>query len=287
MESEINLNSIGDKNVDVVITKYKLAAAFLWTLLHAQGCRLPASECPIKGCADTKRLLVHVMSCTACPGHACPMSYSGCHQARKLIGHYRECRKKQRSQRNRGRKSQCLLCTLLGRHKPVKIVQNKTPHTKDQCTECDIKGSELIDNNVALCKDMESMPPPPPRPRIASVGSIHQVSPISLCTLSLSENSNNKQQDNLNSLTCRARSVSLDGRKINVKSSKLKMDPTDESRLVNQSGRSEEIKSCELTAVNPALLHKGRRRSMSCSNMSSSNRCETILEETQPDGNHL
>jgi len=36
MEGEISLNSFDDKNVDVVIKKYKLAAAFLWTLLHAQ-----------------------------------------------------------------------------------------------------------------------------------------------------------------------------------------------------------------------------------------------------------
>lgn len=35
-ESEMKHNSSDDKNVDVVVTKYKRAAAFLWTVIHAQ-----------------------------------------------------------------------------------------------------------------------------------------------------------------------------------------------------------------------------------------------------------
>jgi len=226
------------------------------------------------------------MSCTACPGDACPMSCNGCHQARKLIGHYRECRKKQRSHRYKGQKSHCLLCTLVGRHKPDKILQDKICITATQPTKSIVRAKECIDSNATMHNDIESMPPPPPRPRIASVGSIHNVNRISLRTLSLSENLNNRQDGSVSSLLCRARSVSLDDRKA-AKSSKFEIDPTAESHLADPSRQSLEIQSCELTAITPKLRNQGRRRSMSCNNMLLDNRCETILEETQLNGNNM
>jgi len=293
----INHNSSDDKNVDVVVTKYKRAAAFLWTVLHAQGCELPADECYVQGCSDAKRLLVHIQSCTACAGHTCPISYVGCHQARKLIGHYRECRKKQHAQRKRGSKSQCLLCTLLGRHKPIKTRRDGICQASFERAESNIIGKEGVRTVVeprgctvvpvsplALTRtpSAQIMPPPPPRPRTASLGSfkLSQNSPMSMCSLTLSESVEKNFCENINSAICRARSGSLDNRSVDTKSSTFEIDPTVEAHLAHPMRRDENIISCESPATYLPTQHRFRQRSLSCTNMSSGGGCDTVLEES-------
>jgi len=292
MESGINLNNFDDRNVDIVVAKYKRAAAFLWTVLHAQGCQLSGLKCHIQGCSDTKRLLVHILSCPAYPGHACPVLYDGCHQARKLIGHYRECRKRQHAQRNKEQKSQCLLCTLLGRHKPMRIARDKVyqlnletkPDVRSNLDPSD--GATLPVSSLTITRSLsEIMPPPPPRPRTDSLGSIHfpRCTRMSLCPLNLSGNDEHKYCENNNSSICRSRSGSLDDSKVRTKSSSINIDPTIELHLAHPSIRNEEGRSYGSSECDLPIRHGRRRRSMSCSNMSSSNRCDTILEETPPD----
>jgi len=314
-ESEMKHNSSDDKNVDVVVTKYKRAAAFLWTVIHAQGCQLPVPECHVQGCSDTKRLLVHIQSCTASAGHACPISYGGCQQARKLIGHYKDCRKTQLAQRKRVKKSQCLLCTLLGRHKPIKtrrdgIYQTSSEHTEPNPKDREglnavvkARGSTVVPvSPMALTRgpstrstvvpvspmvltrspSAQFMPPPPPRPRTASLGSIplSHSSPMSMCSLTLSDNGEEKFGENINSAICRARSGSLDNKKVEATSSNFDNDPTVEAHLTHPTGRNENIMSCDSPKSYLPAQHRFRQRSFSCSNMSSSGCCDTVLEES-------
>jgi len=297
-ESEIKHNSPDDKNVDVVVTKYKRAAAFLWTVIHAQGCLLPVPECHVQGCSDTKRLLVHIQSCTASAGHTCPISYAGCQQARKLIGHYKDCRKKQLTQRKRVRKSQCLLCTLLGRHnKTIKTRRDGIYQTSSEHTESNLKdreglnavvkprGSSVVPvSPMALTRSASAqiMPPPPPRPRTASLGSIQfsHSSPMSMCSLTLSDSGEENFGENINSAICRARSGSLDNKKVEAKSTIFEIDPTVEAHLTHPTGRDENIMSCDSPTSYLSTQHRFRQRSLSCSNMSSGGCCDTVLEES-------
>lgn len=296
MESGINLNNFDDNNVDIVVAKYKRAAAFLWTVLHAQGCRLSPLKCHIQGCSDTKRLLVHILSCTAYPGHTCPVGYDGCHQARRLIGHYRECRKIQHAQRSKEQKSQCLLCTLLGRHKPMRIARDKicqvTPETERGVNSIvDPSDSAAAPvSPLTLTRSLsEIMPPPPPRPRTGTLGCIHfpRCTRMAICPLTLSGNDEHKYCESINSSTCRTRSGSLDDSKVSAKSSSINIDPTVELNLAHPPRRDQEVRSYGTHESDLSIRHRGRRRSMSCSNMSSSDRCDTILEETQPDNMDL
>jgi len=302
-QTNINHNSSDNKNVDVVVTKYKRAAAFLWTVLHAQGCQLPTSECPFQGCSDTKRLVVHIQSCAACPGQNCPVAYDGCHQARKLIGHYRECRKRQRTQRKKERTSHCLLCTLLGRHKPIRIRRDRSYEKNSEGKDSNLIVTEGVSHVVNPCgssgvpvspltltRSLSAtiMPPPPPRPRTASLGSIQfsHSSPMSMCALSLSDSGEEIFSEKNNSTNCRARSGSLDNRKVNAKPSNFAIDPTVEAHLTYPTMRNETIRSCESPTSNLPIQDRCRRRSLSCSNMSSGGDCDTILEESSSDDMH-
>lgn len=293
MESEINPNNSKDENVDVVVGKYKRAAGFLWTILHAQSCKLPAGKCSIQGCSDIKRLLAHVLSCAACHSDVCPTGYEGCHQARKLIGHHHECKKQKRVQRNKEQKSHCLLCTLLSRHKPIRITFDRTGSSASPLNngsminrrkETELLVSPLIANRMSPSL---SMPPPPPRPRATSQCSSNfsQRSPMSTCLLTRPKHDENDKRDSAtppSRKVARIRSGSLDGRKVHANSNRYKIDPTVESRLKLPSGRNGELRpNKSLTCDN--MMNSCRRRSMSCSNMPSSSHCDTIFEDVTTD----
>jgi len=110
------------EDVGAVVAKAKKAAASLWMIIHAQGCRLGPDRCPHRGCAETKRLLLHIKTCPAGPGFSCPVR--GCDSARKLLAHYRRCRDIRARQaagrclKPPGQQQQhvCLVCSLMARH---------------------------------------------------------------------------------------------------------------------------------------------------------------------------
>lgn len=172
-----------NRDVNLVVNKAKRAAASLWMVLHAQTCRLSGNNCRHQGCIETKRLLLHVKTCTASSDYDCPQKYHGCLQAKKLLAHYRRCREMRlrQSRQNlekRGVRYQqhpCLVCTLVARHARNVIEGGKAPvpsiptapktvlrgvmTTRTACQECVDSGNE-IDKKSKLS---QLMPPPPPR----------------------------------------------------------------------------------------------------------------------------
>lgn len=90
-----------------------------------KNCRL--SNCPHRGCTDTKPLLLHVKICTAGPNFPCPTNYKGCNEARKLMAHYCKCKDVRSRQQQAiglvGRQllraadqGSCLVCSLMARY---------------------------------------------------------------------------------------------------------------------------------------------------------------------------
>jgi len=108
-------------SVETVVVKAKRAASTLWTLLHAQNCVL-ADVCSHQGCREAKLLNLHLKTCPAGEGFPCPVGHRGCDQARKLLGHYRRCRKTRArqagqlpSRRDPNQQHTCLVCSLVAR----------------------------------------------------------------------------------------------------------------------------------------------------------------------------
>ena len=61
-------------------------------VLNTQSCRLGPDRCPQRGCSDTKRLLLHIKTCSVAPGGGYGCTVKGCDSARKLLNHYKRCR---------------------------------------------------------------------------------------------------------------------------------------------------------------------------------------------------
>jgi len=112
-----------------VILKSKRAANSLALLLHAKSCRSGPHKCQVRGCTETKLLLLHMKTCNVKPGVVC--SRSGCRSARKLLAHYREC-KESRIRSTPDRPHRCLLCSLVARQ--VKDELNKASLLKAKLT---------------------------------------------------------------------------------------------------------------------------------------------------------
>ena len=142
-----------------------------------QGCRLGPDRCPHRGCAETKRVLLHVKTCAAGLNVCCPENYRGCEQAKKLLAHYRRC--KDLRARSRNLKQQpyvCLVCSLMARHARsllegnlqkssmskterwrARIIDAKQPSEHRDQLGIKIKTAKKVDGENSL------MPPPPPR----------------------------------------------------------------------------------------------------------------------------
>jgi hypothetical protein len=57
-----------------------------------QNCVVSADDCPHAGCREAKLLHLHLKTCSAGSGFACPAQYHGCAEARQLLAHYKRCR---------------------------------------------------------------------------------------------------------------------------------------------------------------------------------------------------
>lgn len=158
-------------------------------VLLLKNCRL--TNCPHRGCTDTKSLLLHVKTCSAGPNFPCPMHYKGCNEARKLMAHYRKCkdvRSRQQATGLVGRQllrpadqGSCLVCSLMARY--AKSMMEKTAtnnnntntsQSKNDMFHSSSDGKVDTDENGLLpfsthhryprrTTSMTLMPPPPPR----------------------------------------------------------------------------------------------------------------------------
>jgi len=122
-----------------VINKSKRAANSLALLLHAKSCRSGPHKCQVRGCTETKLLLLHMKTCNVKPGAVC--SRSGCRSARKLLAHYREC-KESRIRSTSDRPHRCLLCSLVARQ--VKEELNKASLLKAKLSATAKKTHEML-----------------------------------------------------------------------------------------------------------------------------------------------
>jgi hypothetical protein len=96
-------------------------------------------------------MYLHMKTCTADPGVACPTSQKGCNDARKLITHYRRCREiraRQAGQHPKHKVQQhlCLVCSLVARHAKGVLDRNQSvnprkPNSKHVITPYNL-GSE-------------------------------------------------------------------------------------------------------------------------------------------------
>jgi len=243
------IEQFSDANVDAVITKYKRAASFLWTILHAQACRKREDQCPIQKCSETKRLLAHMQSCKAAGSsdRPCPTGYEGCHQARKLLDHWRQCRQVRSKQQHRvngvmtnsnvsrHRQSHCLLCTLLSRHKPVLSVNMNSQQNRIIINNNDNNNKLFRPINLSRSLNTQSMPPPPPRPATAT-GSSVSWNDENICIRNKSQFPTRRRSNTQTILRRRSRAVSFDERKTCISSGNSRNDPTIELQLrANQS----------------------------------------------------
>ena len=108
----------------------------------AQTCR--EDDCTVKGCAETKRLLVHVRSCPASSGGGCgpcPSAVKGCSETRKLLAHYRKCKDaRTRSvgsgagrRGGQGAAENCLVCTLMARYAKNQLDRMQSSSSTGTC----------------------------------------------------------------------------------------------------------------------------------------------------------
>lgn len=182
-------------------------------IAQRQNCRLTEDKCPHRGCADTKRLLIHVKTCPAGPGVPCPTRCKGCNETRKLLAHYRRCKDMRAKKRRSGSQSQqpdqsCLVCSLMARYaKGMLDRTNKRSSSPKNTTTAvamslssSFDGRFKLDRGSAKCDKIQArvksslspiknrtpsmtlMPPPPPRSR----SSRHNGSIPSLSTIEIS-----------------------------------------------------------------------------------------------------
>ena len=244
-------------------------------------------------------------SCNAGSNSACPHGYNGCHQARKLLSHYRKCRESRARQRRQIRLRQqqvqepqfCLLCTLLSRHdrsvseRVTRSRQNSFASTQPICMKVPVgdvsaeaqmlmsfkkQSNKNNGETTSSPSSKEIMPPPPPRPRAISIGShipptlnnnYRRVAP-------LTRSADDDEAYNLLDLSrrpLRLRSESLD--EGNRGSGKGPIDPTSEFDL--RSSVNKGIKHRirfegdeVLPSEEPGELPLMRKRSVSCSILS-------------------
>lgn len=281
------------EDVAAIVTKAKRAATFLWTLLHAQICNLSADQCPHQGCAEAKRILLHIKTCPATSDFACPTSHNGCQQARKLLLHYRKCKELRIRQRRQKHTSNnmCLICTLLARHdksisnslcipspKPPTPQKKRAEQSHSLSSSFDKIYSPQFNRRKARSKSVQfdlnreaktaDMPPPPPRPRTASVDSLPTLHQTASILRALPFAGSNKDH-------YRPRAGSLDEKTRHTET--YVNDPTVELELRSNKQSSN---CAELKQVKRQLPF--RKRSVSCSvlpHQSTSSACDTIMEE--------
>ncbi|KAL9187110.1 hypothetical protein ACHAXT_010830 [Thalassiosira profunda] len=146
-----------ENDVGALVAKAKKAAASLWTILHAQNCRHPPGACPHPSCPDTQLLLAHVKSCPAGPGFPCPAHHRGCHEARKLLAHYRRCKDLRTKRVGHGRRNgmppaqSCLVCSLMARY--AKSVADRTHGKASSSSPSDVASllSRSAEGKFAFC----------------------------------------------------------------------------------------------------------------------------------------
>ena len=134
--------------------------ALLISLPHFQTCRDDA--CQVKGCAETKRLLVHVRSCPSGPGCAsCPSAVKGCSETRKLLAHYRKCKDaRTRSvgsgagrRGGAGTAENCLVCSLMARYAKNQLDRMQSSSLGGTCVR--ISGSSSRDGLALLSSSID------------------------------------------------------------------------------------------------------------------------------------
>lgn len=114
--------------------------------MHPKSCRLGFDRCTHAGCADAKRVHLHLKTCPAGHDFPCPTGYEGCLQARKLLAHYRRCRNiRARQVTSPSHKGQhvCLICSMVARQArslldsnmqtPKPVVAHKKSSTNSKC----------------------------------------------------------------------------------------------------------------------------------------------------------
>ena len=258
-------------------------------------------------------------SCNAGFNSTCPHGYNGCHQARKLLSHYRKCRELRARQRRQIRLRQqqvlepqfCLLCTLLTRHDRNVTEQTKRSRQNSlssaQSTRPAVIGDVSAEAKMLMSfkkqtnsneeqnsptSSQESMPPPPPRPRAISIGS--HIPPTSTNSYRrvapLTRSANEDEAYNLLNLSrkpVRLRAESLDERKGRCVTSSI--DPTTEFDLCSpvKKGIKHRIRmegDDILPSEDSGETLMMRQRSMSCSiltpTFSKAGTCDTIMEDT-------
>lgn len=259
-------------------------------------------------------------SCNAGSNSSCPHGYNGCHQARKLLSHYRKCRESRARQRRQIRLRQqqlqepqfCLLCTLLSRHdrsvteQITRSRQKSLPLTQSTCPTVPVgdvsaeaqmlmsfrKQSSPNEESISSPSSQESMPPPPPRPRAISIGShipptsnnfYRRVAPLTRAA----DNDEAYNLLNLSRKPCRLRAESFDERKRS--SGDGPFDPTSEFELRTpvKKGIKHRIRlegDEVLPSEEPGEQPWVRKRSVSCSilspTLSKLGACDTVMEES-------
>lgn len=122
---------------------------------------------------------MHLKTCSAGTDFSCPSNYHGCHEARKLLAHYRRCkgiRARQAGQiggRREVSQPNCLICTLVARQAKTVLLDAGSPNKVSVIHGA--KGKSHTVPSVAFCVDSaeckasdtltgeKGMPPPPPR----------------------------------------------------------------------------------------------------------------------------
>lgn len=255
-------------------------------------CSAVTGRCSHSGCVESKILLLHIKTCPAAVGECtCPTLYGGCHQARKLLSHYRKCRETRAKQRKPRSKQQpqlqanlCLICTLLHRHdksisdNALSITSpyscsNQYPHirknkTRSKSVSFDIdfhRESKTLDSPVA-------MPPPPPRSGTTFSSSVPSVTRPFLNIQPILVNGRN-----------RPRAESYDERSSRLQ--KNQIDPTVELEFLK--ARKGSVAEENISEDGEGNQLHFRKRSVSCSLLSSKSNTvsqianfETIVEES-------
>lgn len=152
----------GGVSVGDMVAKAKKAAVSLWLILHAQTCR--DDDCPVRGCAETKRLLVHVRSCPSSGGCCpCPSGVKGCSETRKLLAHYRRCKDARTrsvgSGAGRGRAGaggagageNCLVCTLMARYARNQLDRMQSSSSPGTCVRVPHGGGRRLNGSAGGC----------------------------------------------------------------------------------------------------------------------------------------
>ena len=285
-QGEEKESSATNNNLHSVVAKAKRAAATLWMLLHAQTCLASETECPHRGCHETKSLLLHMKTCTPGIDMSCPEGYHGCKDARKLLAHYTKCSRQRKQYRIRQQQQHyCLICALIPRHDRLVRERSEslgvTPPWSPSTSNSEI-----------------SMPPPPPRPRTSSVDSLSTLhSSLSSQSRRVLPHPNvykpKYRKVSTFNVNARPRAESLDERnRFRFSANDLNLDPTIEISLTTTKSQGSEDVQMEaddwsgVDAIRNLRLASSisRHRSMSLETLSlaASSYCETIAEEPSP-----